>query len=302
MNYLQVTVCTTTEASDIVSCILIDEGSEGVTVKDSSDFAELLKGGIIWDYIDEGLLTNDKRVYVSGFFDQDKDLTEIYSELEILKQNCEFDAGSLEVTSSVIKSEDWENVWKQYYKPIEIGKVVVVPKWIKRESDGLIEVYIDPGMAFGTGSHETTAMCIKLLNTLDLNGKEVCDLGCGSGILGITSVKLSAKSCIMSDIDSQAVEAATANVALNGVEDKVKVICGDLAAEGKKFDVVIANITADVLIRLSGMVGDLLKEHGVVVLSGVINSRANEVLDAYKNLKLKEKIKDGEWQAFAFER
>lgn len=302
MEYNQLTVCTTAEAGDIVSAILIYAGSEGVSIKDPSDFAELYKGGIIWDYIDEGLLTTDKRVYVSGFFDLDKDLTEIYEEIEELRRNSEFDVGSLEISVKKIKSEDWENVWKQYYQPIEIGKVVIVPKWISRTPDSLIEVKIDPGMAFGTGSHETTAMCIRLLNGVELNGKSVCDLGCGSGILGITAVKLGAGECVMSDIDQQAVEAARANALLNGVDKDIKIICGDLAAEGKRYDVVIANITADVLIRLSGVVDGLLVDGGTLILSGIINARADEVLSSYKGLKLVEQIRDGEWQAFAFKK
>ncbi|MBE5731156.1 MAG: 50S ribosomal protein L11 methyltransferase [Clostridiales bacterium] len=302
MEYNQLTVCTTAEAGDIVSAILIYAGSEGVSIKDPSDFAELYKGGIIWDYIDEGLLTTDKRVYVSGFFDIDRDLSEIYEEIEELRRNSEFDVGSLEISVKKIKSEDWENVWKQYYQPIEIGKVVIVPKWISRAPDSLIEVKIDPGMAFGTGSHETTAMCIRLLNGVELKGKSVCDLGCGSGILGITAVKLGAGECVMSDIDQQAVEAARANAQLNGVDKDVKIICGDLASEGKRYDVVIANITADVLIRLSGVVDGLLVKGGTLILSGIINARADEVLSSYKGLRLVEQIRDGEWQAFAFKK
>lgn len=286
----------------MVSAILIGAGSEGVSIKDPSDFNELYKGGIIWDYVDESLLTDDKRVFVSGFFALESDLSEIYEELDLLKRNCEFDVGSLEVSVKTIKSEDWENVWKQYYQPINLGKVVVVPKWINRKDDGLIEVKIDPGMAFGTGSHETTSMCIRLLSGVDLSSKEVCDLGCGSGILGVTAVKLGAKNCVMSDIDEQAVKAACDNAKLNGVTDKVNIICGDLASDGKKFDVVIANIAADVLIRLSSLINELLNEKGIVILSGVINSRADEVMAAYSHLKLKTRLKDGEWQAFAFEK
>lgn len=302
MEYLQFTVCTSTAASDIVAVTLIEHGSEGVSIKDPSDFAELYKGGIIWDYIDESLLTTDKRVYVSGFFELGLDTSAIYEDLEFIRQNSDGDVGSLEVSTKVIKSEDWENVWKQYYQPIEIDKVVIVPKWIDRKNDGLVEIKIDPGMAFGTGSHETTSMCIKLLNGIDLANKQVCDLGCGSGILGITAVKLGADSCVMSDIDEQAVKAALANVELNGVQSNVTVICGDLASGGRKFDVVIANITADVLIRLSDIVDSLLVSGGTVILSGIINARAPEVLEAYKHLKLKQNIRNGEWQAFAFEK
>lgn len=297
MKYLQVTICTNHEASDLISYLLIEAGSEGTAIKDSKDVAELTKSGVIWDYIDEKLLTEDERVYVSGFFDVNKDLRELYRSLDQLKTS--FNCGSLEISSTVLDSSDYENEWKKYYKPIEIGKVVIVPKWIKREKDEHIEVLIDPGMAFGTGSHETTAMCIKLLDGLDLKGKRVCDFGCGSGILGITAVKMGAKRCIMSDIDRQAVQAATENAALNGVSDKVEILCGDLKSEGT-FDVVVANITADVLIRLSGIIGGLLNDEGTLIVSGIINSRADEVLSAYGALKLEKKIRDGEWQAFAF--
>lgn len=301
MKYLQVTVCTTGEASELVGYLLIEAGSEGTSIKDPSDLAELNRSGIIWDYIDENLLAVDKRVYVSGFFDEGKNLEEFYSELRSLKLNCDFDVGSLEVTTALIDSEDWENVWKKYYKPIEIGKVVIVPKWIKRDNDGHVEVRIDPGMAFGTGSHETTAMCIGLLNKLDLAGKSVCDFGCGSGILGITALKLGAKHCVMSDIDRQAIASATENAELNGVSDRADFVCGDLSAEGT-FDVVVANITADVLIRLSGIIEKLLIKQGTLIVSGIINDRAEEVLNAFGSLTLTERVKDGEWQAFAFTR
>ncbi len=299
MKYLQVTVCTTHEASELIGYMLIEAGSEGTTIKDSSDFAELYKGGIIWDYIDDKLLSSDERVLVSGFFELNSKLDALYESLDRLRSEGELNVGSLEVTKQVIDSVSWENEWKKYYKPIEIGKVVIVPKWIKRERDDHVEVLIDPGMAFGTGSHETTSMCIRLLCEIPLAGKRVCDFGCGSGILGITAVKLGAKQCIMSDIDSQATKAASENAALNGVSDKVTVLQGDLLSEGT-FDVVVANITADVLIRLSAKIGDLLNDGGTLIVSGIINSRASEVLEAYKGLTLKQNITDGEWQAFAF--
>lgn len=301
MEFKQVTICTTTEGSDLVSCILLEAGSEGVSIKDPNDVMDLIHSDVIWDYIDENLLVSDKRVYVSGFFNRDFSVDGIISELENLRNNSEFDVGSLELTTSLIRSEDYENVWKQYYKPIEIGKVVIVPKWIKRKKDDHIEVLIDPGMAFGTGNHETTSMCIRLLDSLELNGKSVCDLGCGSGILGITALKLGASSCVMSDIDEQAIKAAKANAELNGVTGRATIIRGDLDADGKKFDVLIANITADVLIRLSGLIKDVLKSGGVVILSGIINARADEVIAAYRDFKVRTNIKDGEWQAFLLE-
>lgn len=300
MNYCMVTVNTTTAGSDIVACLLIEAGSEGVSVKDSADVAELIKSDVIWDYIDESLVRDDGCVTVSGFFDENADLSPLMKELELLKKRSEFDVGSLETVKSIVRSQDWENVWKQYYRPIEIGKIVIVPKWIKRERDEHIEVRIDPGMAFGTGSHETTAMCLKLLDGIDLREMTVADIGCGSGILGIAAVKLGAKKCVMTDIDAQAVQAARSNAELNGVTDRVQIICGELP-ETQKFDVVTANITADVLIGLSEKVGKYLVKGGKIILSGVINARADEVCAAYGRYKLLQRIKDGEWQAFAFE-
>lgn len=299
MNYLQVTVTTTTEGSDIVASLLMDEGSEGVSIIDHKDVEDLIKSDVIWDYIDDSLKIDDKKVFVSGFYDEGKNLSSFNQKLDLLKANAAVDVGSLETSVSVNRTEDYENVWKQFYTPIEIGeKLVVVPKWLKHSDNGRNAVYIDPGMAFGTGKHETTSMCLKLLDSTDLQDKTVADMGCGSGILGIAAMKLGAKSCMMNDIDPQAVKAAKENAELNGVD--CTILLGDLKNDGEQFDVIIANITADVLIRLSSVIESMAKKGTTVILSGIINERADDVVKAYGKFLLKDRIKDGEWQALRY--
>ncbi len=299
MNYLQVTVTTTTEGSDIVASLLMDEGSEGVSIIDHKDVEDLIKSDVIWDYIDDSLKIDDKKVFVSGFYDEGKNLSSLNRKLDLLKANAAVDVGSLETSVSVNRTEDYENVWKQFYTPIEIGeKLVVVPKWLKHSDNGRNAVYIDPGMAFGTGKHETTSMCLKLLDSTDLQDKTVADMGCGSGILGIAAMKLGAKSCMMNDIDPQAVKAAKENAELNGVD--CTILLGDLKNDGEQFDVIIANITADVLIRLSSVIESMAKKGTTVILSGIINERADDVVKAYGKFLLKDRIKDGEWQALRY--
>ncbi len=299
MNYLQVTVTTTTEGSDIVASLLMDEGSEGVSIIDHKDVEDLIKSDVIWDYIDDSLKIDDKKVFVSGFYDEWKNLSSLNQKLDLLKANAAVDVGSLETSVSVNRTEDYENVWKQFYTPIEIGeKLVVVPKWLKHSDNGRNAVYIDPGMAFGTGKHETTSMCLKLLDSTDLQDKTVADMGCGSGILGIAAMKLGAKSCMMNDIDPQAVKAAKENAELNGVD--CTILLGDLKNDGEQFDVIIANITADVLIRLSSVIESMAKKGTTVILSGIINERADDVVKAYGKFLLKDRIKDGEWQALRY--
>ncbi len=302
MNYKEITVTTTHECADLVSLILIEEGSEGVSVKDVSDIAELYKGGITWDYIDNAvLMDNDKNVYVKGFFPEDKNFDLILSRIGELKQTCPFATGTLESKIATVGDEDWKNEWKKYYAPIYIGNITVVPRWLDAEYPGA-KVLIEPGNAFGTGSHETTGLCIELMQEIDLSGKTVYDVGCGSGILGISAAKLGAEYCELSDIDESAVRAAEENVELNGVGNKCKVLCSDLKSDSlDKCDLLIANITADILIRLEKSISTTVKKGGSLIISGIINDRSDEVLGAYGRYKLIKRLKKGEWQAFLFE-
>lgn len=299
MEWLQVTVSTTGECSELVAMTLYDAGSEGVLIKDDADIRELIEKKLNWDYVDESLLrANDNKALVSGFFPVGFDTSGIHAALDELKKNSAFPTGSLEISVNGIDSADWENEWRKYYAPIEIGKVVIVPAWQSAPDNGEIPVFIEPGMAFGTGNHETTSTCVLLMQKLDFTDKIVLDMGCGSGILGITAAKLGAKEVTLSDIDPQAIEASDANIKLNKVEAKCKTVCGDLDTGSVKADIVIANITADVLIRLKEQLGDALKPGGYAVISGIINARVNEVMAAYSDgFELLDSVNRGEWNA-----
>ena len=163
MEWLQVSVSTTSECSELVAMILYEAGSDGVSVKDDADIKELVAKKLSWDYVDESLLNKgDGKALVNGYFDVNFDVKKLYAALEELKKNCVFPTGSLEISVTKINSADWENEWRKYYSPIELGDIVIVPAWLKAPEKG-IPVYIEPGMAFGTGNHETTSMCVLLM-------------------------------------------------------------------------------------------------------------------------------------------
>lgn len=305
MKWMQITVATTTEGSDLVASVMCDFGSDGVSIVDHNDVVELIHNNQNWDYIDESLLnqSNADKALVNGFFDENFDTSGIISALEKLKTESVFSMGSMEISTALIASEDWENEWRKYYAPIKIGKTVIIPAWQKYDiSDSEIPVYIEPGMAFGTGNHETTSMCVSLMQSLALSGKKVADIGCGSGILGSCALSLGADKCVFNDIDPLAIKATEENLALNHF-DNAELICGDLNAGDNVFDVVLANLTADLLLRLLEKLQKLLSEGGIIIISGIINRRAEEVFSAFEQVLHPLKVmKNGEWQAMMFKK
>lgn len=309
MQYIEVTVSSTTMASELVADVFWELDGQGVCILDKADVLDLIKNNNLWDYIDDELTKDDGGVvYIKGFFKKDEmsvKMNEFLARLETLKKNADgvINFGSLEITNREIKEEDWINVWKKHYKPIKIKDVVICPKWIKYEGNETI-VKIDPGMAFGTGEHETTSMCIDLVQDFEVKEKTVFDIGCGSGILGITAKKLGAKNVLMADIDSVAVTASKFNAELNGVIDEVEIYNSDLLQMVKgKADIVFANITADILIRLSKDIKKVLNDNGKIILSGIIHKRKDDVLNAYLDagFKLIKHIQKGEWNALSLE-
>ena len=297
MQYSRATVTTTSEFADTVSVLLIEEGSEGVSVSDHEDVKKVLAEHT-WDYADETLLRqSDGAAYVCGFFPVTYDFAALNERLQNLRGFTDLPVGSLELHIDIIDSADYENEWKKFYTPIELQKIVVVPQWLPYEDDKL-PVYIDPGMAFGTGSHETTKLCLRFSEEIELRGKRCADVGCGSGILGAAALRLGASSCYLSDIDAQAVEAAKRNCALNGVADRAEIVQGSLPENANGvFAVIVANITADVLIMLAQAVVRALETGGTLIVSGIIHSRASDVIAAYEpHLTLVQVRKDGEWQ------
>lgn len=309
MKNIEVTVATNTETSEIVADILYELGSNGVAIYDTEDVESMLKSDIIWDYIDEKLLKKSEIVTVKGYYDTENIsdiLLELDSALEKLRNNSLSAVGSLEVTTMEIDDQDWVNVWRKYYKPIHTGRIVVVPNWIKYEpKDGETPIFIDSGMAFGTGEHETTRLCLELLGELEVADKEVLDIGTGSGILGIAAAALGAKSVFMSDLDIVAVESANKNLALNTVKSDVAIKQCDLLSEADiSGDIVLANITADILIRLSKDIKEHMRPSGYLIISGIIHMRADDVRGAFlsSGLKLDTERVDGEWRAMRFVR
>lgn len=305
MKYYEVTVDTTSEASELVAEILTEVGSNGIGIYDNNDLADLADSGVVWDYMDEHLIEKDGKAQVKGYFEVDnfdKVRAEIEEKLEFLKANCPFDYGSLEISLNTVDDSDWLESWKQYYKPIKAGRVTIVPEWIDYEAEeGEYIVKIDPGMAFGTGEHESTKMCLNLLQAVGMEGKSVIDVGTGSGILALAAAKLGATAVEAYDIDDNAVKSAKENCILNSLQDKIIVENANLLDKtAGKFDVVLANITADVLIMLSQSLGDYMKKEGLVIISGIILKREKDVKDAFEKtgFTVLERINMGEWVAY----
>ena len=214
-----------------------------------------------------------------------------------------------DVGISYVAESDWENNWREYYKPIEVGeKLVVVPEWEPVPEDGRLPLRLDPGLIFGTGSHATTRMCLASLENYAAPGKKILDLGCGSGILGIGALVLGAERCTGCDIDPKAPDVAMANAALNGIgPDRFTVYAGDIISDaglrrelGKGYDVVLANIVSDVIIPLSAFVRSFMAEDGVFITSGIIEGRQDEVRAALEKngLAVTAHLCEEEWHCF----
>lgn len=306
MKYKELTVHTTDESEELVSDIFWNYTSYGVAVSSQKDVIELTENRrSTYDYIDAKLLDGVKGVsLVKGYFDLDDFEAKkalITVDLQNLKINAEgiFNVGSLELIEREVDGDDWIEVWRKHYRPIKFGKITVCPKWLKCDTDGLV-VYIDSNAAFGTGEHETTSSCLHFLENYVNENNTVVDVGTGSGILGISAAKLGANKVVMTDLDEVAVTAARHNVEVNEVENVCTVYNSNLL-DGIKIqgDIVVANITADVLKVLANDILSYVKRGGVIILSGILKSKKAEVIDAYSALgfSLLEEKTVGEWSA-----
>ncbi len=310
MKFTEITVHTTSEASELIADALWNYTNYGVAISDVKDVIALQRDkAMYWDYMDESLLDNGD-VLVKAFItldDTPKTLPLIREDIEILKERGKgfLNFGTLETTGKVVEGDDWLEIWRKHFRPLHIGeRIVVCPEWIayEKKPDEKV-VKLDSNMAFGTGEHETTSMCLKLLQEY-LTPRSVCiDVGCGSGILGISAIKLGAEFAYLTDIDDIAVKSATHNCKINGVSDKVKVAHSDLLSDAEiKGDIMLANITAEILCRLAPSIPKNLKDGGTLILSGIIESRLQTVKDAFgaQGLTLEKSIKEGEWYALSF--
>jgi len=313
MDWMKITVLTTTIGSEIVSQMLIDAGSQGTIIEDKNDVQANQRPEGTWDILGEDVLKRfGDDVKVSGLYPMDNRATDTLAfvrerarELPSLAPGI--DLGKLEVGMSSIDDEDWAESWKSQYKPFRLGKHIVIrPGWEAYEAqEGDKVVTIDPGMAFGTGTHETTGMCVSLVEEYVKPGMNVMDVGTGTGILAIAAAHMGAKPVLASDIDPMAVRVAKENIEINGFSDVIEAKVGNLleVAEGKA-DVVIANIIADVIIMIAADVREVVKPGGVFICSGIARERENEVIDAIVKAgygKL-DKRNQGEWTAIACQR
>lgn len=299
-NWVQIKVkCASSDIDTVTSVMCMVDN--GLMIEDYSDVDGILDG-VYGDLIDESILEADRtKAAVSVFIPTVKSPGE--SELYI-KDRLSNLGVKFEITHEGVCEEDWANSWKQYYKPIKTGKrLVIVPVWEKYEPvSGEVTVLMDPGMAFGTGTHETTRLCAELLEKYVKEDCSVLDVGCGSGILAISASKLGAGKCFACDIDPVAVEVARENTELNHT-DNVECAVSDLLKQVKKteggYDIVVANIVADVVIRLAPDVGEYLAKNGVFIISGIIKERAAEVQDAlYKaGYKIDDEKYENGWYA-----
>ena len=286
MTYSEIVFTVDSKNKEIASHIVGMLNCGGIYIEDYTDLEDdptVKQVGIV----DEALLEKDKtKVLLHVYADEH---TSVEDCIAFVSDRFSSENITYEVEIKHVDEEDYANSWKQYYKPIKIGnRIVVVPEWEPYEkADGEITVTLNPGMAFGTGTHETTSMCIEALQDIVFEGDEVLDIGCGSGILSVTALLCGANRADATDIDRNAVNVAYENAELNGVKDRLHATEDNiLSAEspirtaGKKYNVVIANIVADVIIEICGFVKTLIKPYGCFVASGIISERLDDVVKA----------------------
>ena len=309
MKYVELTIHTTTEASEIISDIMWGYTDYGVTICDRNDIIALqtAKETTYWDYMDDEL-TQDKpsdvlvKCYVAEAVATDV-IASILKDIADAKQRSEgcIPFGTLEDTKRQVDGDDWIDVWKKHFRPIHLGNIVVVPEWIEYSPTPQEKVVLlDSNMAFGTGEHETTSMCVELMQEYVTPDSECIDVGCGSGILGISAIKLGAKKAYLTDIDPIAVESALHNSELNGVAEKTVVAHSNLLDNTEvQGDIMMANITGEVLKMLAPSIPKNLKKDGVLILSGIIESRLEMVKTAYEEVGMQVVFerRKGEWFA-----
>lgn len=322
MDWIQLSISTTTEGIEPVCAVLMEAGVTGMEIDDALDFHNFLENNHDkWDYVDDDLM----EAHASGTFVRfyvtdnacgaDMRAQVLEGLVSLAAQDEENEYGTLEVTANGMKEEDWAENWKQYFKPLNVGdKILILPEWetLDQPTDRTVFT-VNPGMSFGTGSHHTTQLCIMALEKHLKSGMSVLDLGCGSGILSIIALLLGASDATAVDIDPNAVEIAVKNAERNQIDvAKYRTFAGNILTDedlktsisDKQYDVVLANIVADVIIGLKPIVPEFMKDGAILITSGIIDDRKDDVLAAYETagLTLIGEAEQGGWVSLVYQK
>ncbi len=309
MKWNQFRLTTTTKAEDIVSSMLMDLGIEGMQIEDKVPLTREDKEQMFVDILPD-LPEDDGKAYLTFYLGEEADkgsiLMKVRKELEEMRSYL--DVGECTIEESQTEDVDWVNNWKQYFHQFYIDDILVIPSWEKveeKDEDKMI-IHIDPGTAFGTGTHETTQLCIRQLKKYVTKGAQILDVGCGSGILGMLALKFGAGHSVGTDLDPCAIEATHENMEVNGIsKDQYEVMIGNIiddvtvqnAVGYEKYDIVAANILADVLVPLTPVIVRQMKPGGIYITSGIIDVKEKVVTEAYEEagLEVLEVNRQGEW-------
>lgn len=304
MKWIEIQVKTTTEASEIVTNLLYESGAEGLAIEDPNVIFEFEKKPGDWYCAEDDVNNYDfEGILIKGYLQKSDDLVD---KIELLKQNIknistyDIDYGPGEVTITEVEDSDWAEEWKKYYKPKRVGKhIIIKPTWeeFDAKTDDIV-VEIDPGMSFGTGTHETTMLCMQRLEKYVHQYDTVIDVGCGTGVLAIVAAKLGALNTLAIDLDEDAVRIAKENIEINGMKNRITVKHGNLLDMiDLKANVIVGNLLAEIVVMLADGIKNFLEEDGVFIASGIILDRIDLVVDALETngLEIVEIQKMGEW-------
>lgn len=309
MKWNKFRIKTTTEAEDIVCSSLMDLGIQGVEVEDKIPLTQREKEQMFVDILPE-IDVDDGVAYISFYLEEDEDKEKMLQAVreELKEIGTYVNVGSMEIEESQTEDVDWVNNWKQYFHQFTIDDVLIIPSWedVQPEDEDKMIIHIDPGTAFGTGMHETTQLCIRQIKKYVTEDTEILDVGCGSGILGMLALKFGAKHSTGTDLDPCAIDATHENMNVNGISrDQYRVMIGNIIDDKEvqdqvgydRYDIVAANILADVLVPLTPVILNHLKTGGIYITSGIIEEKEETVVEAVKaaGLEVLEVNHQGEW-------
>ncbi len=300
---------TTTESEDIVSSMLMDLGIQGIEIEDKIPLTQSDKEQMFVDILPE-IEADDGVAYISFYLEEDEDKEEVLANVkkELEEMRAYTNVGACTIEESQTEAVDWVNNWKQYFHQFYVDDVLIIPSWeeVKPEDEDKMIIHIDPGTAFGTGMHETTQLCIRQIRKYVTPDTTILDVGCGSGILGMLALKFGAKYSVGTDLDPCAIDATYENMEVNGItKDQYEVMIGNIIDDKEvqdkvgyeKYDIVVANILADVLVPLTPVILHQLKTGGIYITSGIIDAKEETVVEAVKEagLEVLEVTYQGEW-------